>query len=53
MGARNLNSLEEHLKSTSAFQRLLGALMQRQWGSVELLERGVKQPAEVVIHLAL
>ena len=53
MGARNLNSLEEHLKSTSAFRRLLGARLQRQWGSVELLERGVKQPAEVVIHLAL
>ena len=53
MGARNLNSLEEHLKSTSAFRRLLGARLQRQWGSVELLERGVKQPAEVVVHLAL
>jgi len=53
MGARNLNSLEEHLKSTSAFRWLLIALLQRQWGSVEVLERGVKEPAEVVIHLAL
>lgn len=53
MGARNLNSLEEHLKSTSAFRWLLRRCCNVNDWLVEVLERGVKQPAEVVVHLAL
>ena len=63
MGARIFDSLEEHLKSTSEFWR---ALRDEYSGPVnsyrakgarnsglQFVQRGMQQPAEVVVHLAL
>ena len=53
MGARNLNSLEEHLKSTSAIHGLLWPPTHCHGRLSEVLESRVQEPAEVVVHLAL